>query len=111
MAIPSAPPTTPTREPGEHAVPARPWRLSRTSLELEFERPGLVCHFVLIAPSPDGAGVVLMRMVVSRETPWPLCGRRDGCAVDPRWLSDWRADVCELCSRKICRECQERYGT
>jgi hypothetical protein len=104
VAFPSAP-TTPTRERRRTEAPARPGRHTHTELEIEFERAGPVCHFVLIAPSLAAA-----RRQTRRGQPAPLCGRSEGCAVDPRWLLDWTAELCELCSLPICRECQERYG-
>jgi hypothetical protein len=95
--------------PTETETPLRPGRHTHTSreVEIEYERAGRVCHFVMIAPTIAQGRSALRRMSLM---PAPLCGRSDGCAVDPRWLIDWTADVCELCRRRICRDCQERYG-
>ncbi len=103
-------PTTPTRERRQTEIPPRPGRHTHAGLEIEFERAGPVCHFVLIAPTLAAARRQIQRMTADGELPAPLCDRNDGCAVDPRWLHDWMADVCELCHLRICRECQGRYG-
>ena len=101
MTFPSAPTRERRQTPGRH---------THTALEIEFERAGPVCHFVLIALSPAAARRQIRRMTADGALPAPLCGRSDGCAVDPRWLSDWTAEVCELCSLRLCRECQGHYG-
>jgi hypothetical protein len=102
--------TAPTRERRQTEIPARPGRHTHTALEIEFERAGPVCHFVLIAPSLAAARSHVRRLTSGGTPPAPLCGRSDGCAVDPRWLRDWTAEVCELCQLRLCRECQASYG-